>query len=137
MPITRTRHPNLLAAQWSSNGAAMGTTDLTQPGADIFGANVFSVAEQRKRLSKDVFKRLQQTLSRGEPLDITLADHVAAAMKDWAMERGATHYTHWFQPLTNTTAEKHDSFFGPTGEGSAARAGSIVGAFHTAPPAGL
>src|SRR3954463_1789002 len=119
MPITRTRHPNVLAAQWSANGGALGATDLTQPGSEVFGSNVFSVAEQRKRLPKDVFKRLQQTLSRGEALDISLADQVAAAMKDWALEKGATHFTHWSQPLTNMTAEKHDSFFAPTGEGTA------------------
>src|SRR3954463_13605778 len=119
MPITRTRHPNVLAAQWSANGGALGATDLTQPGSEVFGSNVFSVAEQRKRLPKDVFKRLQQTLSRGEALDISLADQVAAAMKEWAMEKGATHFTHWFQPLTGSTAEKHDSFYGPTGDGAA------------------
>jgi glutamine synthetase len=119
MSITRSRHPNVLAAQWSANGGALGTTDLTQPGSEIYGANVFSTAEQRKRLPKDVFKRLQQTLSAGQPLDTSLADQVAAAMKDWALEKGATHYTHWFQPLTNMTAEKHDSFFGPTGDGTA------------------
>src|SRR5690606_24857548 len=62
---------------------------------------------------------LKKTLAVGEPLDSTLADSVAQAMKDWAMERGATHYTHWFQPLTNLTAEKHDSFYSPTGDGSA------------------
>ncbi len=119
MPIARTRHPNILAAQWTSNGQALGTTDLTQPGSEIFGANVFSVAEQSKRLPKDVFARLQDTLAKGLPLDISLADAVADAMKDWALSKGATHYTHWFQPLTNMTAEKHDSFFGPTGEGTA------------------
>ena len=119
MPISRSRHPNILAAQWSANGGALGTTDLTQPGSEVYGANVFSTAEQRKRLPKDVFKRLQQTLSRGEPLDTSLADQVAAAMKDWALEKGATHYTHWFQPLTGMTAEKHDSFYGPTGDGTA------------------
>jgi glutamine synthetase len=119
MPIARTRHPNVLAAQWTANGGALGTTDLTQPGSEIFGANVFGVAEQRKRLPKDIFKRLQETLAKGHPLDTSLADSVAAAMKDWALEKGATHYTHWFQPLTNMTAEKHDSFFAPTGEGTA------------------
>jgi glutamine synthetase len=119
MPIARTRHPNVLAAQWTANGRALGTTDLTQPGSEIFGSNVFSVAEQRKRLPKDVFKRLQETLAKGQPLDTSLADAVAAAMKDWALEKGATHYTHWFQPLTGMTAEKHDSFFAPTGEGTA------------------
>src|SRR3954464_3987197 len=119
MPIARTRHPNVLAAQWTANGKALGTTDLTQPGSEIFGSNVFSVAEQRKRLPSDVFKRLQETLAKGQPLDTSLADSVADAMKDWALEKGATHYTHWFQPLTGMTAEKHDSFFAPTGEGTA------------------
>jgi glutamine synthetase len=113
------RQPNVLAAQWAANGDAMGTTDLTQAEAEIFGANVFSTAEQRKRLPKDVFKRLQKTLADGQPLDTSLADQVATAMKDWALENGATHYTHWFQPLTGMTAEKHDSFFGPAGEGTA------------------
>src|SRR3954462_5039057 len=119
MPIARTRHPNVLAAQWTANGRALGAKDLTQPGSEIFGSNVFSIAEQRKRLPSDVFKRLEKTLATGQPLDTSLADAVAAAMKEWAMERGATHYTHWFQPLTNSTAEKHDSFFGPTGDGNA------------------
>src|SRR3954452_7393452 len=119
MSSTRTRHPNVLAAQWSANGGALGTTDLTQPDADVFGANVFGPSEQKERLSGDSYERLQQTLTNGEPLDISLADEIAAAMKDWAMEKGATHYTHWFQPLTNMTAEKHDSFFGPTGDGTA------------------
>jgi glutamine synthetase len=66
-----------------------------------------------------VFNRLQVTLARGEALDTSLADAVALAMKEWALERGATHYTHWFQPLTGSTAEKHDSFYSPTGEGTA------------------
>ena len=119
MSITRSRHPNVLAAQWSANGGALGTTDLTQPGAEIYGANVFSTAEQRKRLPEDVFERLQKTLSSGQSLDTSLADQIADAMKDWALEKGATHYTHWFQPLTNMTAEKHDSFFSPAGDGTA------------------
>src|SRR4051794_40323684 len=119
MPIARTRHPNVLAAQWTANGRALGAKDLTQPGSEIFGSNVFSIAEQRKRLPSDVFKRLEKTLATGQPLDTSLADSVAAAMKDWALEKGATHYTHWFQPLTGMTAEKHDSFFAPTGEGTA------------------
>jgi glutamine synthetase len=119
MPPTRLRPPNVTAAQWSANGGALGTVDLTSPGNQIFGANVFTPAEQRARLPKDVYKRLQNTLENGEPLDPSLADAVAAAMKDWAMEKGATHYTHWFQPLTGLTAEKHDSFYNPTGEGTA------------------
>jgi glutamine synthetase len=117
MPRTRTQ--NLAAAQWSPNGAALGQADLTQAGAYLYGANVFSTAVQRQRLPRAVFSSLQETLERGEPLDPTLADAIAAAMKDWAMEKGATHFTHWFQPLTGSTAEKHDSFYGPTGDGTA------------------
>src|SRR2546423_2401027 len=116
---TRTRQPNVNAAQWSANGSALGAPDLTQPGAQVFGRNVFSEAVQRQRLPKDVFKRLQRTLDTGEDLDASLADAVAAAMKDWAQERGATHFTHWFQPLTGLTAEKHDSFYMPQGDGTA------------------
>jgi glutamine synthetase len=116
---TRTRTPNVSAAQWSPNGGALGQADLTQPGSNTFGENVFSIAVQRQRLPKAVFKQLEATIAKGEPLEPALADAVASAMREWAMERGATHYTHWFQPLTNSTAEKHDSFFGPTGDGNA------------------
>ena len=119
MPPNRLRHPNVTAAQWSANGGALGAVDLTAPANQIYGANVFSSAEQRQRLSEDVYERLQQTLENGEPLDVALADAVAAAMKDWALEKGATHYTHWFQPLTGLTAEKHDSFYSPKGDGTA------------------
>jgi glutamine synthetase len=115
----RTRQHNVNAAQWSPNGDALGSPDLTVSGNQVFGANVFSSAVQRHRLPKHVYKALQRTLARGEALDTSLADAVALAMKDWAMEKGATHYTHWFQPLTGSTAEKHDSFYGPTGEGTA------------------
>jgi glutamine synthetase len=115
----RTRQTNVTAAQWSANGSALGSMDLTLPGNQIFASNVFSVAVQRRRLPKHVFKALQRTLERGEALDTTLADAVAQAMKEWAMEKGATHYTHWFQPLTGSTAEKHDSFYGPAGDGTA------------------
>ena len=80
---------------------------------------MFSAAVQRQRLPKHVYKALQRTLARGEALDTSLADAVAQAMKDWAMEKGATHYTHWFQPLTGSTAEKHDSFYAPAGDGTA------------------
>ena len=117
MPRTRTQ--NVTAAQWSPNGGALGAPDLTLPVNQVFGANVFSPAVQRQRLAADVFKRLQETLDEGQTLDADLADAVAAAMKEWAMEKGATHYTHWFQPLTGSTAEKHDSFYGPTGDGAA------------------
>ena len=117
--MPRIRQQNVLAAQWAPNGGALGAPDLTLSDNQVFGANVFSRAVQRQRLSSDVFNRLQQTLARGEALDTSLADAVALAMKEWAMERGATHYTHWFQPLTGSTAEKHDSFYAPTDEGTA------------------
>jgi glutamine synthetase len=116
MPI---RQQNVTAAQWNSNGGALGAPDLTSPDNQVFGVNVFSPAIQRQRLPKDVFRRLSQTLAKGEPLDTSLADAVALAMKEWALEKGATHYSHVFQPLTGLTAEKHDSFYGPTGEGTA------------------
>src|SRR3954464_14561496 len=115
----RTRQQNVTAAQWSANGEALGTQDLTEPGTYPFGENVFSVAVQRRRLGEDVFERLQATLAHGQPLDPTLADAVAEEMRAWAMEKGATHFTHWFQPLTGMTAEKHDSFYEPMGDGTA------------------
>src|SRR5690348_11628920 len=117
--MPRIRQHNVLAAQWAPNGGVLGAPDLTLADNQIFGYNVFTPAVQRQRLPKDVFRRLQQTLASGEPLDTSLADAVALAMKEWALERGATHYTHWFQPLTGSTAEKHDSFYSPTGEGTA------------------
>jgi len=117
--MTRIRQQNVTAAQWSADGGALGSPDLTLAANQVFGANVFSVEVQRQRLPKHVFKALQGSLARGDGLDTALADSVAQAMKEWALERGATHYTHWFQPLTGMTAEKHDSFYGPTGEGSA------------------
>jgi glutamine synthetase len=117
--MPRSRQQNVTAAQWSANGASLGSLDLTLPGNQVFGANVFSPAVQRHRLPKHVYKALQRTLAHGEALDTSLADQIAQAMKDWAMEKGATHYTHWFQPLTGSTAEKHDSFYAPVGDGTA------------------
>ncbi|MDT0631665.1 glutamine synthetase III [Rubrivirga litoralis] len=84
-----------------------------------FGQNTFGLAEMKSRLPKSVYKRLTATVERGEPFDETVADAVALAMKEWAVERGATHYTHWFQPLTGRTAEKHDSFITPNAGGGA------------------
>ena len=78
--------------------------------SEIFGKNVFNEAVMRERLPKSVFKKLKKTIEDGAELDPSIADVVAHAMKEWAIERGATHYTHWFQPLTGVTAEKHDSF---------------------------
>jgi glutamine synthetase len=84
-----------------------------------FGSLVFNDDVQRTRLPKGAYHALRQTMTYGEPLDISVADAVASAMKEWAVEHGATHYTHWFQPLTGITAEKHDSFLSPTGDGRA------------------
>ena len=86
---------------------------------DLFGVNVFNESAQQARLPKPVFKALQKTIKHGAPLDPAIADAVAIAMKDWAMEHGATHYTHQFQPMTGITAEKHDSFITPNSAGGA------------------
>ena len=84
---------------------------------EIFGTMVFNDATMRERLPKDTYKELKKTICNGETLDSSVASIVANAMKDWAVEKGATHYTHWFQPMTGITAEKHDSFISPTGDG--------------------
>src|SRR5689334_10811149 len=84
-----------------------------------FGSLVFNDEVQQARLPKPVYQALRRTIINGEPLDLSVADEVARAMKEWAVEHGATHYTHWFQPLTGITAEKHDSFLSPTGDGKA------------------
>lgn len=83
----------------------------------IFGSQVFNDDVMREKLPKDVYKSLRKTIDQGKDLDINVANAVANAMKDWAVEKGATHYTHWFQPLTDFTAEKHDSFISPTTDG--------------------
>jgi len=88
-------------------------------GADVFGSLVFTDKLQKERLPKAAYHALRATITRGEPLDGSTADAVASALKDWAVEHGATHYTHWFQPLTGITAEKHDSFLSPAGDGTA------------------
>ena len=82
---------------------------------EIFGENVFNDVVMRSTLPHDVYKSLRKTIDAGEKIDMSIADSVANAMKDWALSKGATHYTHWFQPLTNLTAEKHDSFIEPVG----------------------
>jgi glutamine synthetase len=115
--MSRIRQQNVTAAQWSSNGESLGALDLTMPENAAFGENVFDEEVQRERLPGDVYEKLQATLAGGEALDSSLADAVAEAMMEWALERGATHYTHMFQPLTGSTAEKHDSFFEPAGDG--------------------
>ena len=83
-----------------------------------FGIDVFNEETMKQRLPKNVFKTLKKTIAEGKELDSSIADVVASAMKDWAIEKGATHYTHWFQPMTGITAEKHDSFISPMGDGT-------------------
>ncbi len=84
---------------------------------DLFGSCVFNESVMRERLPKATFKALKKTIDQGTPLEANVAEVVANAMKDWAIEKGATHFTHWFQPLTGITAEKHDSFISPTADG--------------------
>lgn len=84
---------------------------------DYFGSMVFDDRVMKARLPEKVYKSLKETIDKGTPLDASVADSVAAAMKDWAIEHGCTHYTHWFQPLTGLTAEKHDSFITPAPDG--------------------
>src|SRR5690242_7213052 len=98
----------------SLNGGTMSAAERID---SIFGSDIFSRSMMRQRLPKEVYRSLLRTIDRGEPLDPAVADVVAASMKDWAIENGATHYTHWFQPLTGLTAEKHDSLAAPDGTG--------------------
>ncbi|MGL4612147.1 MAG: glutamine synthetase III [Trueperaceae bacterium] len=105
------------ARNWRMNGI-----DISEPSAivnEVFSSDVLTSETLRQRLSKPVWTSLQATMQRGKAIDAAIADTVALAMKTWAMEKGATHYTHWFQPLTGSTAEKHDSFLTPTADGTA------------------
>ncbi|MBA2240491.1 MAG: glutamine synthetase III [Solirubrobacterales bacterium] len=113
------RQENVSATKWDSNGSELGSADLREHSSHPFGANVFSPAVQQERLSSETYSKLQETLATGTTLDPALADEVAEAMMAWALEQGATHFTHVFQPLTGLTAEKHDSFFDPVGDGTA------------------
>src|SRR5580765_689000 len=103
--------------EWSMNEGRASLS--TVKAADAFGSLVFNDKVQQERLPKPAYRALRATITRGETLDVSTADAVATALKDWAVEHGATHYTHWFQPLTGITAEKHDSFLSPTSEGKA------------------
>ena len=85
--------------------------------SDYFGSLVFDDRVMKATLSADVYSSLKKTIDEGAPLDVQVANAVASAMKDWAIEKGATHFTHWFQPLTGITAEKHDSFISPAPDG--------------------
>ena len=84
---------------------------------EIYGKDVFSDSAMRKYLPGETYKQLRKTIDQGRPMDPSLADNVANGMKRWALDKGATHYTHWFQPMTGYTAEKHDSFINPNGDG--------------------
>jgi len=92
---------------------------IDEIGSGVFGSAVFSDTVMQERLPKPIYKKLKKTIKEGLPLDPDVAEVVACVMKDWAVEMGATHFTHWFQPLTGVTAEKHDSFLSPTGDGKA------------------
>lgn len=106
-----------IARNWRLDGVQVPSpSDVV---AEVFATDVLTLEELRQRLSKPVWRSLLATRERGAALDPAIADTVALAMKTWAMEKGATHYTHWFQPLTGSTAEKHESFVMPTSDGSA------------------
>ena len=117
MSGNKARHGSIEAVRHYKAPATIFPIDEA-PG-EIFGANVFTKAVMQKRLPKPVFKSLMATIEHSKTLDPSVADVVAVVMKDWAMEKGATHYAHVFYPLTHLTAEKHDSFFEPGGDGSA------------------
>ena len=104
--------------EWSATGRSSQTASPRKP-ADDFGSLTFNEEVQRARLPKDVFRALRRAIAHGDTIDPAVADIIASALKDWAVEHGATHYTHWFQPMTGITAEKHDSFLNPTSDGRA------------------
>ena len=83
-----------------------------------WGELLFDEADMKERLPKPTYKELMRVIKGGKPLDLDIANEVAHAMKEWALEKGATHFTHWFQPLTGITSEKHDSFLTPNGDGT-------------------
>jgi glutamine synthetase len=123
MPRTTARFDTLAAATgWGADSRSNGAAGARSEPMDIetlFGQHTFGMAEMRARLPKQVYKALVRTVEHGEPLDPSVADVVALAMKEWALEKGASHFTHWFQPLTGSTAEKHDSFITPNEGGGA------------------
>jgi glutamine synthetase len=110
-------HAIAAVTNYKPQGAPFNFVDT--PSGDLFGANVFSTRVMKTRLPKEIYKSVLKTIDQGAKLDTSVADVVASAMKDWAIEKGATHYTHVFFPLTGLTAEKHDSFLSPDGAGGA------------------
>ncbi|HEX2094972.1 MAG TPA: glutamine synthetase III, partial [Longimicrobiaceae bacterium] len=125
MPKPTARFDALAAATGWAPGAMNGSLAPGNSAGElldieaIFGKNTFGLAEMRARLPKQIYKAICATVEHGQPLDPSYADAVALAMKEWALERGASHFTHWFQPLTGSTAEKHDSFITPNVGGGA------------------
>src|SRR5688572_29202899 len=103
---------------WAATPRSSSSHSTRKPTED-FGSLTFNEEVQRARLPKEVFRSLRRAIAHGEPIDHSVADIIASALKDWAVEHGATHYTHWFQPLTGITAEKHDAFLNPTSDGRA------------------
>ena len=120
MTHTQLNYTVRAATKYNGNGTSK---DALLDVEKTFGENAFGLEEMKNRLPKSVFESLMATLEHGAPIDPTVADAVALAMKEWAVERGATHFTHWFQPLTGATAEKHDSFITPS------RKGGVLAAF--------
>src|SRR4051812_1511230 len=106
-------------SHWSNTLGQRPVSAATKKMTDEFGSLTFNDEAQRSRLPKDVYRALRRAVAHGEPIDPGSADTIASALKDWAVEHGATHYTHWFQPMTGITAEKHDSFLSPTSDGRA------------------
>lgn len=107
------------ALQDSANRPAIQVDEISPTRSELFGANVFDKRAQKHFMTKEGYKAVRSAIDYGTKIDRMIADQVAASMKTWALSRGATHYTHWFQPLTGTTAEKHDAFFEPIGDGEA------------------
>src|SRR5215510_5313268 len=104
---------------WTASARSAPATAASRKPVDDFGSLTFNEEVQRARLPKEVFRSLRRAIAHGEPIDSAVADVIASALKDWAVEHGATHYTHWFQPMTGITAEKHDAFLNPTADGRA------------------
>ncbi len=107
------------ALQESQNRKPVEVKEISGSRSELFGANVFNDTSCKKFMTKEAYAALKDAVNHGKKIDRKIADQVASAMKAWAMTKGATHYTHWFQPLTGATAEKHDAFFEPVGDGTA------------------
>lgn len=107
------------ALQESQNRKPIEVKEISGSRSELFGANVFNDTSCKKFMTKEAYAALKDAVNHGKKIDRKIADQVASAMKAWAMTKGATHYTHWFQPLTGATAEKHDAFFEPVGDGTA------------------